>query len=48
MDLPLSERERAIIALQVWGELPRRGTRYQDYDDYDEGEEDDDGQEDTV
>lgn len=24
MDLPLSERERAIIALQAYGEIPRR------------------------
>lgn len=30
MDLPLSERERAIIALQVWGELPRRRREEED------------------
>lgn len=56
MDLPLSERERAIIALQVRGELPR--CRHEEEDDpwfrssiwsFDEDMEDnDDGQKDTV
>lgn len=55
MDLPLSERERAICTLQVYGEIPRRHEEEDDpwfrssiwsYDD--EMEDNDDRQEDTV